>query len=200
MKTIIIVIMGILGSLLAINAKTIKNIFGNKEEIRKANSKSNYMGSFYDYKIKSIDGKEVDFNLYKGKKVILINVASKCGYTPQYKDWQSFHEKFGDKIVVLGFPANDFLAQEPGSNEEIATFCEKNYGVTFQIFEKLVVTGSNQHPLFKWLSTKSLNGWNDQSPTWNFCKYIINEEGKLTHFFASKITPENQEFRTAVGI
>ncbi|MEZ4905634.1 MAG: glutathione peroxidase [Spirosomataceae bacterium] len=143
---------------------------------------------------------EIALSKYKGKKIILINVASARGYTPQYEDWQKFHEKYGDKIVVLGFPANNFGSQESGSNAEIATFCQKNYGVTFQMFSKIDVVGDNQHPLFKWLSDKTLNGWNDKAPTWNFCKYVVDENGKLTHFFASKIKPTDEEFKKAVGI
>jgi glutathione peroxidase len=103
-------------------------------------------------------------------------------------------------VAVLGFPANDFMSQEPGSSEEIAEFCQKNYGVTFKMFEKVTVTGKDKAPLYDWLSKKELNGWNNQEPTWNFCKYLINKEGKLTHFFESKITPNNPEFLKAVGI
>ena len=156
--------------------------------------------SFYDFKLKSLDGKEIDFSKYKGKKVVLLNVASKCGYTPQYADWEAFYEKHSDKIVVLGFPANNFGAQEAGTNSEIATFCQKNYGVTFQMFEKVSVTGSDKAPLYKWLSDKTLNGWNDKEPTWNFCKYVVNEKGELTNFFASKIKPNDPEFLKAVGL
>ena len=126
--------------------------------------------------------------------------ASKCGFTKQYADWEAFFEKHGDKVVVLGFPANNFGGQEPGTNEEIAEFCQKNYGVSFPMFEKIEVVGENQHPLYKWLSTKSLNGWNDKAPTWNFCKYVVDEKGNLTHFFASKIKPDDKEFLEAVGL
>ncbi len=142
----------------------------------------------------------IDFNQYKGKKVVLINVASKCGYTPQYADWEAFHKKHGDNIVVLGFPANNFMGQEPGSNEEIAEFCQRNYGVSFQMFEKISVKGSDQHPLYQWLSQKDKNGWNDKEPSWNFCKYVVNESGALTHFFAPGIKPDDAEFRKAVGL
>ncbi|WP_409024967.1 glutathione peroxidase [Jiulongibacter sediminis] len=157
-------------------------------------------GSLYDYKIESLEGEEIDLSQYKGKKVVLLNVASKCGFTPQYADWQKFHEEHGEDIVVLGFPANNFGGQEPGSDEEIGEFCQKNYGVTFQMFSKIDVIGDNQHPLYKWLSSKELNGWNDKAPTWNFCKYVVNEDGQVTHFFASKIKPEDAEFKAAVGI
>jgi glutathione peroxidase len=157
--------------------------------------------SFYNFKLKSLDGKQtIDFGQYKGKKVVILNVASKCGYTPQYADWQRFHQKYGDKVVVLGFPANDFMSQEPGSNAEIGEFCQKNYGVSFQMFEKIQVTGSTKHPLFAWLSSKQLNGWNDKEPTWNFCKYVVNENGELTNFFGSAVKPTDDEFKKAIGL
>ncbi len=192
--------MGLLDIFSLGNLETVKNILGDKKEVKIAEDTANLKGSFYDFTVNSLDGKSINFKNYTGKKIVVINVASKCGYTPQYEDWQEFHEKHGDKVVVLGFPANNFLSQESGTNGEIAAFCQKNYGVTFQMFEKLDVIGDSQHPLFKWLSTIDLNGWNDQAPTWNFCKYIINEKGKLTHFFASKITPESKEFKQAIGI
>ncbi|TDB67997.1 glutathione peroxidase [Arundinibacter roseus] len=180
----------------------LSGLFADKKETatRPANEPA-AAGSLYDFKVKSLIGDEtIDLARYKGKKVILLNVASKCGYTPQYADWQAFHEKYGKDIVVLGFPANNFGGQEPGSEEEIATFCQKNYGVTFQMFDKVEVVGKLQHPLYKWLSTKELNGWNDKAPTWNFCKYVVNEQGQLTHFFASGVKPSDAEFKKAVGL
>ena len=156
-------------------------------------SESTSATSFYDFKMKSLNGKMIDFQQYKGKKVLLVNVASKCGYTPQYKDLQSLHEKYGDKVAILGFPANNFGKQEPGTNEEIATFCSLNYGVTFQMFEKISVKGDDMHPLYKWLSDKNLNGWNDEAPSWNFCKYLVDEKGKLVKFYPSKVNPMSEE-------
>lgn len=153
--------------------------------------------SFYDLKAMSLDGESIDMSKYKGKKVIILNVASKCGYTPQYADWQKFYESNKDQVEVLGFPCNQFLGQEPGSSDEIATFCQKNYGVTFQMFDKVDVKGDQQHAIYQWLTDPSKNGWNSEVPSWNFCKYLINEEGKLTHFFGSKIKPDNQEFIAA---
>lgn len=182
------------------NFTLIKNVLSNKKAINMKTTESIANGSFHTFKMKSLDGKEIDLSRYAGKKVVVINTASKCGYTPQYKDWQAFHEKYGDKIAVLGFPANNFGRQEPGSNRDIAEFCEINYGVTFQLFEKIDVIGENQHPLFQWLSKKELNGWNDKAPTWNFCKYVIDQKGNVTHFFASGIKPDNAEFQKAVGI
>lgn len=154
--------------------------------------------SFYSFKINSIEGKAIDFSKYKGKKVLLVNVASKCGHTPQYTELQELHAKYGDKVVILGFPANNFKEQEPGSNDEIAEFCKKNYGVKFQLFEKISVVGGDQHPLYQWLSKKELNGWNDQAPKWNFTKYLINEKGELVKVFESKVKPTSQEVIDAI--
>jgi glutathione peroxidase len=199
MKLIIIAFL-ILGGMAFFNKNLIKNIFSKKQTILSSNNSMILKGSFYDFTVNDLSGKPVNLKEYKGKTVVLINVASKCGFTPQYADWQKFHEKYGDKIAVLGFPANDFMSQEPGSSEEIAEFCQKNYGVTFRMFEKIEVSGKDKAPLYNWLSNKDLNGWNDKEPSWNFCKYLINKDGKLTHFFESKITPENPEFLQAVGI
>ncbi len=148
---------------------------------------------FYDFKMKSIDGEIIEFSKYKGKKVLIVNTASECGYTKQYKDLEELNKKYGDKVVILGFPSNNFGGQEPGSNEEIASFCEKNYGVTFQLFEKVEVLGNEACDLYKWLSTKSENGWNNQAPKWNFNKYLIDENGQLIKYFASGVNPMSEE-------
>lgn len=149
--------------------------------------------SFYDFKMKDIDGNEVDFNQYRGKKVLVVNVASKCGYTPQYAELQELNEKYGNEIAILGFPANNFGGQEPGTNEDIKQFCTENYGVTFQMFDKVSVKGVDKHPLYRWLSDKDLNGWNDKEPSWNFCKYFIDENGQLKKFFPSSVKPMDEE-------
>jgi glutathione peroxidase len=154
--------------------------------------------SFYEFSMKSIDGKTIEFEQYKGKKVLLVNVASKCGYTPQYEDLQRLHELYGNKVAVLGFPANNFGNQEPGTNEEIALFCSANYGVSFQMFEKISVKGDDMHPLYQWLSDEKYNGWNNDAPSWNFCKYLIDEEGKLVAFFPSKVKPLSEELLSKV--
>lgn len=156
--------------------------------------------SFYDFKLKSLDeSEEISFEKYKGKKVLLVNVASKCGFTPQYEGLQKLHEEYGNNVVILGFPSNEFGGQEPGTKEDIATFCQKNYGVTFQMFEKIKVKkGEGQHPLYQWLSSKSENGWNDDAPNWNFCKYFVNEKGELEKFFASAIKPMGNEILALV--
>lgn len=149
--------------------------------------------SFYDFRMKDIDGNVVDFSQYKGKKVLVVNVASKCGYTPQYAELQELNERYGDQVVILGFPANNFGGQEPGSNEDIKQFCTENYGVTFQMFDKVSVKGVDKHPLYRWLSDKDLNGWNDKEPSWNFCKYFIDENGELKKFFPSSVKPLDEE-------
>ena len=156
------------------------------------------MSKFHDFKMRSISGEEIDFAGFKGKKVLIVNVASRCGYTPQYADLQKLHELHGDKVVILGVPANDFGAQEPGSNEDIASFCQKNYGVTFRMFEKVTVKGANKTPLYRWLSDKSQNGWNEQEPKWNFCKYLISETGELKEFFGSGVKPLSDEMIKAI--
>jgi glutathione peroxidase len=153
--------------------------------------------SFFDLKAKTLDGEEISLSQYKGKKIIILNTASKCGYTPQYADWQAFYDKNKANTVVLGFPCNQFLGQEPGSGEEIGAFCQKNYGVTFPMFEKIDVKGDDQSAVYKWLSDKTQNGWCSDVPSWNFCKYYINEKGELKNFFGSKIKPDSPEF-TAV--
>jgi glutathione peroxidase len=149
--------------------------------------------SIYDFKMKDINGQEVDFSQFKGKKMLLVNVASKCGYTPQYEDLQKLHEMHGDKVVIIGFPANNFGGQEPGSNEEIKQFCSENYGVTFTMMDKVSVKGADKDPMYRWLSDKDLNGWNDKEPSWNFCKYFINEKGELLKFFPSSVKPTDEE-------
>ena len=139
--------------------------------------------SLYDFKMNSLDGKAIDFSQYKGKTLLIVNTASKCGNTPQYADLQAMNDKYKDKVVILGFPANNFGGQEPGSNLEIKDFCQKNYGVTFQMFEKISVKGDDQHPLYAWLKEKT-----GQEPTWNFCKYIVKPDGTVK-FFNSKVKP-----------
>ncbi|WP_421984644.1 glutathione peroxidase [Roseivirga sp.] len=139
---------------------------------------------FHDFKLKAIDGKEIDFDQYKGKKILLVNVASACGYTPQYEDLQMLSNQFGHQVVVIGIPANNFGGQEPGSNAEIQAFCKANYGVTFQMMEKISVEGKDQHPLYKWLAAES-----GKVPNWNFCKFLISEKGEVLGFFPSSVNP-----------
>ncbi len=149
--------------------------------------------SFYELEAISIDGKKISFDQYKNKKILIVNVASKCGYTYQYEGLQKLQDIYQDKVIVLGFPANDFFNQESGSNEEIEEFCEINFGITFQMFEKTTTKGKKQSPVYRWLTNKDFNGWNTQRPTWNFCKYLVNEKGELVGFFDSKVKPLSEE-------
>ena len=154
---------------------------------------------FYSFKMKKLNGEVLDFQTLKGKKILIVNTASKCGYTPQYEALQELHEKYED-LVILGFPCNQFGGQEPGSSDEIASFCKLNYGVTFTMMEKInVKKGDDQAPLYRWLSDPSENGWNDEAPSWNFCKYYINEKGELKDFFNSNIKPMDEEITKAIS-
>jgi len=141
------------------------------------------IANLYDFKVDSIDGKQIDFSQYKGKTLLIVNTASKCGYTPQYEELQKLHELYGSKVTILGFPANNFGGQEPGTNVQIAEFCKANYGVTFQMFEKISVKGSDQHPLYAWLKEKT-----GEQPSWNFCKYLVKPDGTVK-FFKSSVKP-----------
>lgn len=157
--------------------------------------------NIYEVKIKSLDGKElIDFNQFKGKYVVVVNTASECGYTYQYENLQKFHEKYKDSnVVVIGCPCNQFGGQESGSAEQIGAFCQKNYGVTFQMTEKIDVKGAQQHPLYKWLTSKDLNGADNFEVKWNFNKFVISPEGKLLHYFSSNTKPEDKEFLSVFG-
>tara|TARA_B100000609_G_C17111016_1_gene379772 strand:- start:130 stop:723 length:594 start_codon:yes stop_codon:yes gene_type:complete len=149
--------------------------------------------SFYTLSAKDIDGKIINFSKFKGKKLLIVNVASKCGYTSQYKDLQELHRKYNDKITILAFPSNNFGFQEPGSNDQIEKFCETNYGIEFQLFEKSDVRGKNSNDVYKWLSSIESNGWNDKSPRWNFFKYLIDENGNLNSIYSSNVNPLDKE-------
>ena len=144
-------------------------------------------------KVKSIDGTEYDYAQLKGKKVLIVNTASECGYTPQYEDLEKLHQAYKDKLIILGFPANNFGGQEPGTNEEIKEFCKSKYSVTFPLFEKISVLGDDMAPIYKWLTNKDLNGWNDQQPKWNFNKYLLDEEGNLLKYYSSAVKPMSEE-------
>lgn len=150
--------------------------------------------TFYDFVVKDIDGKDFLMSSLKGKKVMVVNVASKCGLTPQYEKLEALYKKYGgDKFVIIGFPANNFLSQEPGTDAEIKSFCTLNYGVSFPIMSKISVKGDDQHPLFKWLTTKDLNGVEDSNVQWNFQKYLIDETGKLVKVISPKTDPMSAE-------
>lgn len=151
--------------------------------------------SFYDLNVVLNNGKRLDFSEFRGRKVLLVNTASNCGYTGQYSELQTLHERFGDTLRIIAFPANDFAGQEKGNDNEIARFCQLNYGVTFPVALKgIVIRNSGQQHVFQWLTDKSLNGWNDHEPDWNFSKYIVDENGILTHYFGPSISPLDEDF------
>jgi len=155
--------------------------------------------SFFELKTTSINGEEFKFEKLKGKKILIVNTASDCGYTGQYSELQKLSDEYRNELVVIGFPSNDFKEQEKGSDEEIASFCKKNYGVDFPLMTKSsVIKGAEQNPVFKWLSDASLNGWNNQEPVWNFSKYLVDEEGRLLNYFAPSVSPLDKVITGAI--
>jgi glutathione peroxidase len=150
-------------------------------------------GGFYDFKVKTLEGKDFDFSSLKGKKVMIVNTASKCGFTPQYKDLEELFEKYSDKLVIIGFPANNFANQEPGTEVEIRQFCTENYGVTFPMMEKISVKGDDMNQVYKWLTSKSMNGVMDSEVKWNFQKYLIDENGNLVDVVYSREKPGSEK-------
>ena len=149
--------------------------------------------SIFQFKVASLDGGTIDFSTFKGKKILVVNTASECGYTPQYKDLQALYEQYKDKLVIVGFPANNFGGQEPGTNVEIKTFCERNYGVTFPMAAKISVKGDDTAPIYKWLTHKDQNGVLDAEIKWNFNKFLLDENGKMIAYFPSKVKPLSEE-------
>jgi glutathione peroxidase len=146
--------------------------------------------SFYSLDLQTNQGKTIPFTAFKGKKVLLVNTASACGYTAQYAELQMLADQYRDKLIVLGFPSNDFGEQEKGSDEEIARFCNKHYGISFPLsLKSKVLKGKDQNKVFEWLTNKAENGWNDREPGWNFSKYLVSEKGILIHFFDPGISP-----------
>ena len=152
------------------------------------------MPNIYNFKVKDIDGKEFDFSTLKGKKIMIVNVASECGYTPQYKVLEELYKEYKNKnFVIIGFPCNDFGGQEPGTENEIKSFCEKNYGVTFPLMSKVSIKGDNPDPIYQWLTKKEKNGVADGEVKWNFFKFLINEKGEYVKMFTSKDEPVSEE-------
>lgn len=149
--------------------------------------------TIYDFKVPALDGSTIDFSAYKGKKILIVNTASQCGYTPQYEGLEKLYEAHKDKLVIVGFPANNFGEQEPGTNAEIQQFCKKNYSVTFPMAAKVDVVGEKQHPLFSWLTNKQQNGVLDAEVKWNFTKFLVDENGKLLASFPSKVKPGDDQ-------
>ena len=160
---------------------------------------TNTMNSIYEFNMKQIDGTPAPLSGYKGKVLLIVNVASRCGFTPQYAGLQKLYETYKDRgLVVLGFPANDFLFQEPGSNQEIAQFCSTKYHVTFPMFEKISVKGSDIHPLYKFLTDKTTNPEFSGKISWNFNKFLIGRDGHILNRFGSRTTPEDKEVIAAI--
>ena len=173
------------------NRENRKKILQNRNNVRP-------LHSFYSLAVRLNNNTELNFDSLKGKKVLLVNTASDCGYTNQYDDLQKLFETTKDKLIVIGFPANDFKEQEKGNDEEIAQFCKINFGVTFPLAKKSSVKGEKQNEIFKWLSDKNENGWNNKQPSWNFSKYLVNEQGLLTHYFDPAISPLSEEVKKAI--
>ena len=152
--------------------------------------------NIYQFKVKDIEGNDFDFASLKGKKVMIVNTASECGLTPQFEQLQSLYSEFkNNNFVIIGFPTNDFMGQDPGSNQEIAAFCQKNYGVTFPMMEKIVVKGDDKNEVYKFLTEKSKNGLGDFDVEWNFQKFLINENGELERVFGPRILPNDTEIK-----
>lgn len=173
MKTLLIFIM--------VSLFTVSNVMGQQK-------------NFHDYTVKAIDGTDFNLSTLKGKKVLVVNVASKCGLTPQYEELQALYEKYKDQnFVIIGFPSNNFLGQEPGTNEEILTFCTLNYGVTFPMMEKIAVKGKHIAPIYEWLTQKKLNGKEDAKVTWNFQKFMIDESGNWIGSVSPRTSPMSEK-------
>ncbi len=184
MKKLFIVILSAVAFLQSCtNQKSEKSVAKTQEMMGK---------TIYDFQVESLDGGKINFADYKGKKILIVNTASECGFTPQYKDLEELQNTYKDKLVIVGFPANNFGGQEPGTNAEIATFCEKNFGVTFPMAAKVSVKGDDIAPIFKYLTEKELNGVKNSSILWNFTKFLVDENGTLIDSFASTTKPTSE--------
>ncbi len=156
--------------------------------------------SIYDFKVEDISGEEFDFSALKGKKLMIVNTASKCGLTPQYEGLEALYNKYKDNnFIIVGFPANNFMNQEPGTDEEIAQFCQKNYGVSFPMMSKISVKGKDQHELYQWLTSKDLNGVENSKVKWNFQKYLIDPDGTLAKVISPRTKPQSDEIIEWIG-
>ncbi|SFM97457.1 glutathione peroxidase [Chryseobacterium oleae] len=167
----------------------LQSCINQKSEISQAKTNELMGKTIYDFKVESLDGNEINFADFKGKKILIVNTASECGFTPQYADLEKVYEEYKDKLVIVGFPANNFGGQEPGTNTEIGAFCQKNYGVTFPLAAKVSVKGDDTAPIFKYLTEKELNGVKNTTILWNFTKFLIDENGKLVDTFISTTKP-----------
>jgi glutathione peroxidase len=158
-----------------------------------AQIKTNMDQTIYQFEVEDLSGNSYNFSDLQGKKIMIVNTASKCGLTPQYKKLQSLFEKYKDNnFIIIGFPANNFLFQESGTNDEIAIFCEKNYGVTFPMMSKISVKGSDMHPIYQYLTQKDKNGILDSKVTWNFQKYLINQDGRIAKVISPRVQPDDE--------
>ncbi len=164
----------------------------NRDVLRNPGKPS--LTDFYSLQSKDISGTTVDFHSFRGKKILIVNTASDCGYTAQYDELEQLYRSYGSKLTVIAFPANDFKEQEKGDGESIAAFCRKNYGVSFPLMEKaVVIAGTAQHPVYQWLTRPERNGWNQQAPSWNFAKYLVDEQGNLQAYFGPSVSPLSKE-------
>jgi len=188
MRTIVVLLLVV--SMIACNTNSGKK----NNDTNKPNLTDNQeINSIYQFKVKTLTGDDFDFASLKGKKILIVNTASKCGFTPQYKDLQLLYDTYkNDNFVIVGFPANNFGSQEPGTNDEIAAFCKQNYGVTFPMMAKISVKGDDMHPIYQFLTQKSKNGYQDSQVKWNFQKYLIDENGKLVKIIPTKTLPTDK--------
>jgi glutathione peroxidase len=184
MKTLILIISLAIGTFTLYKSDIKNTTTFNTKEMKPT--------SFYDIKIKGIDGKNMDLSIYKGKKIMIVNVASECGYTPQYEQLEQLYKDNVKNLIIIGCPSNDFGGQEPGTNEQIVSFCKKNYGVTFPLTDKVGIT-KNTHELYQWLTQKTKNGVSDNEVKWNFTKFLIDENGHLYKCFPSGVTPMDDQ-------
>lgn len=176
-------------------------IFGLKAGVEENVEDITPPASFYSLKATANNGAEIDFETFRGKKVLIVNTASACGYTPQFSDLKWLHELYKGKLQVIGFPANDFKEQEKGSDAEIATYCVGTFGIKFPLIKKSqAIKGEGQHTVFEWLTNKEKNGWNEKQPEWNFAKYLVNENGMLTHYFGPGISPLSKKILHAINL
>ncbi|QES90590.1 glutathione peroxidase [Rhizosphaericola mali] len=180
-------------AIVAVALFVISASFISKEHKRQQMETSKKLKNIYDFKIEGLDGSVIDFSKFKGKKILIVNTASKCGFTPQYKGLEALYKAEAGKLVIVGFPSDNFGGQEFQDNKDISSFCEKNYGVTFPLTTRVDVKGDNTTPIFKYLTEKSENGVLDATISWNFNKFIIDEKGNLIKHFDSKVTPDSPE-------
>lgn len=174
--------------------------FSGKEVVLQNSTGAPPPVSFYSLQAETVEGRNISFESFRGKKVLLVNTASNCGYTPQYEELQKLQDAFNEELKVIGFPSADFKQQERLPNGRMAEFCKRNFGVQFPLIKKSIIKKRpGQHPVFRWLTSKQQNGWNDQAPSWNFSKYLVNEEGVLTHYFPPYCAPTGKEVFHAAG-